>query len=242
MAFKNFSNGVMTAQGEALLKPDKLALMQQDELLAGYAKRIERDTRIIREININEGAQSEQIVELIQTTTLLDADNDGLLGAFDDAALAIIKLCVDDTLRASITGAHSKVMSSGRDVLVLGPYSGAAGEASRIEARMTPDDWAALKRAKLGDTTLEATLKRWLVGAKRLTELDNQRAALLNKQDASRVSAGAVATARNQWVRTMNAFVAAVRSSDLSQQDQDTLLSALTQAEQRADEAARARA
>lgn len=242
MALKNLSNSVMVAQGDRFAQQDMVALLQKDELLLNFALRIKRDTDAMRGLIVSEGGKEEQLKAFIEQLAAKDSSNDATFGAFDDAARAALVLCDDDALRAAIKVAHGKVLAAGRQAIVVGQYAGAAGEASGIQSRLDAQDWAALKRAKIGDTTLEAALNKWIKGAEALTALDNQRAALAIKPDASRVTSGDVVRLRNQWVRTMNGFVALVRSSDLAPDDQDLLLSSLLQAEGRADEAVTHRA
>jgi hypothetical protein len=216
-------------------------LMGGDAVVVNYGARIARDTSTMEVIQRAVGQSSEQLATLTVQAGEQDADNDQGVGDFDDGAQLALRVCEDDTLREQIRVAYAKAMAASRTALVLGPYAGASGEAKRIEQSLTADDWAALRKAKIADTNLEVILKRCLKGLHALTAIEVRRAALQAAQDDTRVSDGDVAAARNQWVRTMNGFVAVVRSSDLDAAAQEALLAFLTAAEQSADAAAAAR-
>jgi hypothetical protein len=241
MALKNLSIGAMVSVGSWLMQARAESLMGKDSVVQGYAPRIKRDTGALEKVQVSLGVVSKQLASLTDAAAEQDAANDKVLGIFDDGARVCLRACEDETLREAIRAAYEKAVAAGRAALVLGAYAGMGGEAKRIEASLTAEDWAALRKAKVADTNLEELLKRWLKGAHALTKIDQERAELAVMEDTTRTSSGDVAQARNQWVRTMNAFVAAVRSSDLTQAEQDELLSVLIKAEEDADRAAAAR-
>jgi hypothetical protein len=244
MALKNLTIDEQASEGKLLCDDNHphAALFSKDPAVAALRERVRPRTATIQTILRDEGLLNAQIRAKTNLMLEQDSDNDIHLGAIDDMGRAAIKLAQDPATADALQSALQKIFATPRAQLISGSYAGMEGAADRIEASLTPADLDALAKVSVEGYSLRDALGTWIAGCRTLTKLDQERSVLLAQQDASRISAGAILDARNQWVRAVNALVAAIEASDLlTDSDKSVLLASLRTTERRADERAASR-
>jgi hypothetical protein len=197
--------------------------------------RVESSTIELINFERDAGEAMQRIQTIVVESTRQDNFNDRHIGALDDVMRAAISLAEDPAEREVLEQTYQVVFSSSRASLVLGAYAGMAGEAARIEAALRDRHRDALSKIILFGTTALDLLNRWLAGCRRLTTLDQERRELQSAQDGTRRTAGDLQALRNQWIRAMSLFIAAVESSDqITSQEADLILSPIRVAQRRA--------
>lgn len=115
-------------------------------------------------------------------------------------------------------------------------YRAEAGQGERLEARLTP----ALKKRLAGipvlDSTLGAFVTELLAKAARLGKLEEEKTSLTGPAGES--EGAATVAARNQWIRTTNAFVANGELAGLDEATDHAIFGAYRQALKKAEQRA----
>ena len=238
MALKNMTLVEQHAEGKLLCDDTaKIAgIFGQDAAVAALRERVRKHQERLEGIQLKQGVLSGKITQHTELMLVQDSDNDLTIGAVEDMGQAALKLVQDSALGDALAGALRTVYTTSRAQLIAGSYAGMGAEADRIEQALTPEDRAALGEVRVGGRSLMAALEEWFIGCRALTAMSQERDQLTAQQDTSAVSASEVVDARNQWVRTVNALVAALEASeDISEDDKRLALASLRATEARAD-------
>jgi len=244
MALKNLSIDEQASEGQLLCDDNHpfALIFGKDAAVAALRERVRPRNAAIQTIQRDEGLLDAQVQQKTGLMMEQDSDNDAGLGAFDDMGRAAARLAQDPAVGDALNRTLDKVFATPRTQLIMGSYAGMQGAADRVEASLTAEDHEVLGKVSVDGYTLRDALLGWFAGCRALTRMDQERSALLAQRDGSRVSAGAILDARNQWVRAVNALVAAIEASDLITDDEKLLiLASLRETERRADERAAGR-
>lgn len=238
MALKNMSLVEQHAEGKLLC--DDLApiasIFGKDAAVAALRERVRKNQDRIEGIQLKQGVLSAKIIQYTDQMLVQDSDNDLFIGAVDDMGQAAIKLAQDSALAEALVGALGKVFTTSRAQLIAGSYAGMGAEADRIERVLEAADREALGKVSVDGYSLMDALEHWFIGCRALTAMSQQRDQLTAQQDTSATSASEVVDARNQWIRSVNAMVAAVEASeDIAEEDKAIALASLRATEGRAD-------
>lgn len=241
MAMKNMTLAEQVAEGKLLCDDSSkiAAIFGQDAAVAALRERLARRQETLASIQQKQGALDALVQERSDMMLVQDSDNDQHIDGIHGMGHAAVKLAQDSAVGDALQRALNKVFSSTLATLINGSYAGMGGEAERIELALTPEDRAALGKVSVDGYTLMDALTEWFAGCRALTAMNQERDQLLAQQDGSRVGAGEMLEARNQWVRTVNALVAALEASeDISEDDKRLALASLRATEARADQRA----
>lgn len=169
------------------------------------------------------------------------------------AEIAGIDLAHDSTVRGVYTlltalallagaGAHADALLKLRDILLpegLGATQktnrAEAGAAELLKTRLAsePDANRQIGEIPVLDHTVRYFVDRWMDSAKRLGDLEDERARLVG--DSGPGDGAKVIAARNQWIRVVNALVANAALANLDEPTDQLLFGALRLAEKTAD-------
>ncbi len=149
------------------------------------------------------------------------------------------------TMLAEVSAAADELLGL-RDLLfpeglehIRKTYRGEAGHAAMVASRLNKSARARLKAVTLHDKTLLDLADEWLAIAKKLGELEAERAHL---SEASPGTPGQVNAARLQWIRVVNAMIAMAELAEIDADTDALLFAALRAAERAASGRARRRA
>ena len=110
-----------------------------------------------------------------------------------------------------------------------------AGELLRTRLEAEPSIRKRLKEIPVLRKTLAQMVDSLLARAKRLGELENERAAI-EAAVADAIDGNKITAARNQWIRSVNALIANAELAELDDKTQALLFGALRLAEKKADQ------
>jgi hypothetical protein len=238
MAMKNMTLAEQVAEGKLLCDDTaKIAVIfGQDAAVAALRERLQRRQETLTAIQQQQGALDAQVQEKTDMMLVQDSDNDRRIDAIHGMGRSAVKIAQDSAVGDGLASALNKVFAATLAQLINGSYAGMGGEAERIERSLTAEDRAQLRKVGVDGYTLMDALEEWFIGCRALTAMSQERDQLLTRQDSSRVGAGEVLEARNQWVREVNALVAALEASEeIDEDDQRLALASLRATEARAD-------
>lgn len=141
----------------------------------------------------------------------------------------------DPTLASECRALRDRIYPHGVDV-VTWSYIDEAGEVRLSDARLTPEDRALLGRLPFDNGTLLDVHNARVAAGVELGMLECERATLTTK-DPNMPTRADVVRARNRWIRTVNAFLAALGLEEgLSDDDREKILGPLRRAQQKAND------
>jgi len=117
-------------------------------------------------------------------------------------------------------------------------YTGEAGQAAQLSARLTPEIRAQIDHIRVGTKkdshTLGEFIDEWIDLGQKLGALENEKTRISPSDSGAAAGAGLVA-ARNKWIRTVNLFVAVAEAIELEPDTDRLIFGPLHAAESKAD-------
>ncbi|MEP7123707.1 MAG: hypothetical protein ABJE95_22455 [Byssovorax sp.] len=172
-----------------------------------------------------------RLAVIIKLEKALDVRHDDLIRGLSGLLTALSYLTSDPALAARFLHVQSVLLPDGLDA-VTKTYREESGQAALLESRLSPADVALLKKIKILDGTAWDAIKEWIdVGAK-LGVLEDERGGL---PQTSGPAPADVVTARNRWIRTINAMRSVLDLVAAGHPGVVKILSRITEAERKAD-------
>jgi DNA-binding TFAR19-related protein (PDSD5 family) len=172
-----------------------------------------------------------RLAAIILAEKSLDVRHDDLIRGVSGLLTSLAYLTPDAELAARVLHVLSVLLPDGLDA-VTKSYREEAGQAALLESRLTPADVALLKRIKLLEGTAHDAVKEWMSVGAQLGALEDERAGL---PETSGPAPADVVTARNRWIRTINAMRSVLDLVSADHPGVVKLLSRITEAERKAD-------
>ena len=172
-----------------------------------------------------------RLAAIIMAQRSLDVRHDDLIRGVSGLLTSLAYLTPDAQLAARLLHVLSVLLPHGLDA-VTRSYREEAGQAALLESRLTPADVTLLKRIKLLDETAFDAVKEWISVGAQLGALEDERAGL---PETSGPAAADVVTARNRWIRTVNAMRSVLDLVSADHPGVVKILSRITEAERKAD-------
>lgn len=240
MGLRDLISSSMIAIGDrcTTLEPDGIrGLLEADAVLKIYPAQFEIVTAPLSEMEATVGTIEGEIGELTVQINEADTDGDALIGGFDDLTTGSAAVCGVVALAAAIIAARDAALGSdGRARLVKAPYLALTGEATQMEKRLKPEHWQTLDQIRIAQISASDVLRYWMSLARSISKKEIRRGELRSKNDASEITRGQVAKARNNWIRVANSFLSAVEISGLTEEQRALVLTPIQEAERSAVE------
>jgi hypothetical protein len=183
--------------------------------------------------------QSPKVTALIEKQARLDLRHDTIIRGTTNFLTGTADL-LGGEVGTALIALRDTLFPDGLSSM-LKSYRAEATQAKQLSDRLTPALRAQLDAIAVGPAgdrkPLEALIDQMISLAKELGELEDEKARLLDKPEMS--AAMAIVTARNLWIRTVNAFLANADLAGLTEAQDKLLFGPLRRAEKAADVRAR---
>ena len=137
---------------------------------------------------------------------------------------------------STYTGGVSRAVAWAKQQMfdrALSGHQSHPGHAERTTSQLTAEQWELLAAVPFARTTLKGLIEHWADTAKKLGDVEMQRARL---RDAEVEGPANEREAKTQWLRAINALITVADLAELSEADDALLFNELRVAEERADE------
>jgi len=224
MALRDLTSETMTVISRDWLDPAKeRPILASLRRVAPLLPDLEQAHRDLLEFQQPAPRVSPEMAALTQRVTELDAQHDRLARGIHTVIAGLIDLTEDTDQADDWRAAQAELFPEGKSITKRS-YIDQAGEASRVEARLSDRSRVLLDRLRLGDRSLLDGVRRWQQAAHELGEAEKERI-LLAKEDQPKPSVGKV---RNTWIGVVNTILAMLdREVDLSEADRFKVLEPL---------------
>jgi hypothetical protein len=232
MALKRLYTGEMVSLSGPLTKSDHADRLVLASIPATAALLPELDSAHASLLSTQVKPEAEtRLAGIIKIEKGLDVRHDDLIRGVSGLLTALAYLTPDPDLAARVRHVLSVLLPDGLDAMTK-TYREEAGQAALLESRLSAADVTLLKRIKILEGTAWDAIKEWMDVGARLGALEDERAGL---PETTGPAPADVVTARNKWIRTINAmrFVLDLVSAD--HPGVVKILSRLTEAERKAD-------
>ena len=172
-----------------------------------------------------------RLAVIIKAQKRLDVRHDDLIRGVSGLLTALAYLTQDADLAARLRLVLSVLLPDGLDA-VTRTYREEAGQAALLESRLSPADVTLLKKIKILEGTAWNSIKEWIDVGAQLGALEDERAGL---PETSGPAPADVVTARNRWIRTINAMRSVLDLVSADHPGVVKILSRLSEAERKAD-------
>lgn len=234
MALKDLSTEAMIATSKQILNPpaNRPQTQNKEELYSGLLVLRRAHDNLVK-VNRRDGEVREQIKELTVQLGELDLEHDRCSRGIHRMLSGAADITTDEKRAANYLKAIDILHPNGTSVNLLS-YTEQAGNTMRVAERVTPELRQFLATVIIDGTPLDTVLDRWLVAGQTIGELQSERDMLNTDQDPERVTPAIIQDARNQWIRAANAFIAALDSTDFTEEEKTTILAHLRATEAQA--------
>lgn len=151
----------------------------------------------------------------------------GLFGLLQSLAF----LTPDAELAVRLHHLLAVLLPDGLDA-VLKSYRDEAGQAALLESRLSPEEVSLLKRIKTLEGTAWESVREWISLAAQLGVLEDERA---GAKEAPGPAPSDVVTARNAWIRTINAIRTVLDLVSSNDPGVELILNRISEAERKAE-------
>lgn len=166
---------------------------------------------------------SPEMVALNQKVLELDARHDRLARSLHNILEGLVELTDDPDESASWRAVQDELFPQGKSITKRS-YIDQAGEATRVEGRLSERSQRLLEEHTVGGVPLMHHVRRWQMAGIELGEAEKQRI-LLAKESPQTLSVGKV---RNAWISAVNAILAMLdREKGLSEAERRRVLEPL---------------
>jgi hypothetical protein len=172
-----------------------------------------------------------RLAVIIKAEKRLDVRHDDLIRGVSGLLTSLAYLTKDPELAARVLHVLSVLLPDGLDA-VTRTYREESGQASLLESRLSPADVTLLKRIKILEGTAWDAIKEWMDVGAQLGTLEDERAGL---PETSGPAPADVVTARNKWIRTINAMRSVLDLVSAGHPGVVKILNRITEAERKAD-------
>jgi hypothetical protein len=172
-----------------------------------------------------------RLAAIIKAEKILDVRHDDLIRGLSGLLTSLAYLTQDPALAAGVLHVQSVLLPDGLDA-VIKSYREEAGQAALLESRLSAADIALLKKIKILEGTAWDAIKEWMDVGARLGALEDERAGL---PETTGPAPADVVTARNKWIRTINAIRSVLDLVSADHPGVVKILNRLTEAERKAD-------
>lgn len=172
-----------------------------------------------------------RLAVIIKAQKILDVRHDDLIRGVSGLLTSLAYLTKDPELAARFQHLLTVILPDGLDA-VTRTYREESGQAALLESRLTPADVALLKKIKILEGTAWDAIKEWMDVGAQLGALEDERSAI---PATTGPAAADVVSARNKWIRTINAIRAVLDLTGSSNPGVVKILSRLAEAERKAD-------
>ena len=233
MALKALSTEEMVQISSAWVSVDDPSrkLVEGRPRLAPFLPDLEKAHRAL--VAVIPDADNPRLAQIAELSAAEDAVHDrlarGLYGFLSEASLL-------DDAGHELLALRDLLFPEGLSAVIHASFRGQAGYAARLRERLTPDARALLARCASrngAQRNLADHVDAWLAAADRLGKLQDEAARL--QVSATPSQAAQIATARNAWIRLVNAFAAVAELEALDEVSARLLFGPLRAAEASAE-------
>lgn len=215
MALKSLSTGEMVTVARGWTEPGPAHdAVQVRPALAAFLPKFSRVlVGIVAANRAADGAHAATLDALAAEATTVDAVHDAAVIATHRYLEALAEISGDGSLLELL----AVLLPQGRAHARLS-FRGEAGEAALLTERLAanPALKKRLKEIPVLKGNLWSTVEQWLTAAKRLGQIEAERAQLLHADSDQATRADGV-KARNEWVRTVHALRAVAETEELGE-------------------------
>jgi hypothetical protein len=161
----------------------------------------------------------------------IDVRHDDVIRGLFGLLQALAFLTLDPELAARLHHLLAVLLPDGLDA-VLKSYRDEAGQAALLESRLSPEEVSLLKRIKTLEGTAWDSVREWISLASQLGVLEDERASV---KEASGPAPADVVTARNSWIRTINALRTVLDLVSANDPGGELILNRISEAERMAE-------
>lgn len=172
-----------------------------------------------------------RLAVIIKLQKQLDVRHDDLIRGVFSLLDALAYLTKDAELAARLLHLQSVILPDGIDA-VTRTYREESGQAALLESRLAPADVALLKKIKLLEGSAYDAVKEWMDVGEQLGALEDERSAIPATTGPAPAD---VVTARNTWIRTINAIRGVLDLKSAKEPGVAKLLARFVEAERKAD-------
>lgn len=232
MALKRLYTGEMVSLSGPLTKADH----PDREVLAGIPAtaallpELDSAHRSLLSTQVKPEAQT-RLAGIIMAERGLDVRHDDVIRGLSGLLTSLAYLTPDPDLAARVLHVLSVLLPDGLDA-VTKSYREEAGQAALLESRLAPADVTLLKRIKILEGTAFDAVQEWISVGAQLGRLEDERGDL---PETSGPAPADVVTARNRWIRTVNAMRSVLDLVSADHPDVVKILGRITEAERKAD-------
>ncbi len=238
MALKRLTTAEMVQVSGAWIAEDSAAhkALYSVPELGGLVERVALAHKALHEAQ--PGLENPRVAAIVREATTVDAEHDGLIRGVHMFLTSLALLAETQDRSDMYAGLLDFLLPNGLDHMQM-TYRGEAGAAELLASRIDSDANVKrqLKEIMVGKKPLVHFINAWIEKARRLGELEDERASFA-------VSAGATSGikmvfARNGWIRAVNALEAIAGLAELDEETDRIIFGALRLAEKAADRRAR---
>jgi hypothetical protein len=233
MALKSLSTEEMVQISSAWVSPQDPARgrLQARPRLTSLLPDLEQAHRAI--VAVIPEATNPRLAQIAELSAAEDAVHDrvvrGLFGYLSDAALL-------DERGPELLALRDLLFPDGISAVIHATYRGQAGYAARLRERLTPETKALLAQLTIrtgASHTLGDHVETWLAAAEKIGKLQDEAARVAVA--ASPSQAAQIVTARNNWIRVVNAFLSIAELDALDEESERLIFGPLRDAEATAE-------
>jgi hypothetical protein len=177
--------------------------------------------------------ENPRLAEIKSESSAVDLRHDNIIRGGHGLLTSLALLTADADRAAEYIELRDFLFPDGLESIQKS-YSAEAGQAERLKKRLTPARKRQLKAIAASDASLLAYVNELLAKGKRLGELEAERATIEEAPAEGESAAQATVTARNRWIRAMNAFVSVVEDAELDPKVEAAILAGYRAAERKA--------
>lgn len=232
MALRDLEAASMLNTTQAWIDPkgDRPTL-EKDPSVKAFLPQIESAHHTLLQTQPKAGENAALLETLQASATTWDDRHDRKARGLYWVLLGLAELLDDAKDIDSVADTTNNLFPQGLEI-VRHTYAEEAGEAIKLEQRVTPDNRAVLDQVTVQGRPLSTELDAWIGAGKKLGEIQTERDRLGHTEDQTEVTLKAAYLARREWVRTVNALLSLLDlSKSITEAEQTQLLSSLRKAE-----------
>lgn len=161
----------------------------------------------------------------------IDVRHDDVIRGLHGLIQSLAFLTPDPDLSMRLHHLLAVILPEGLDA-VLKTYRDEAGQAALLESRLAPDEVQLLKRIKTLDGSAWDSVREWMTLASQLGVLEDERSGI---KEAPGPAPADVVTARNTWIRTINAMRTVLDLVSNNEPGVQIILNRIAEAERKAE-------
>ena len=228
MAYRQLSSGEMVQISTPWVEPGPartaLQSVRDVGVVLGHVERAHRDLLVIQA-----PPADPELARLAEQAGQTDGKHDTLARGTHMLLSGFAELTAEPEAASALLRLRDLLLPLGLGISTKS-YREEAGEALRLQERLSPDVKQQLTAVAVGTGTLLDVVNEWIATGRLLGQLEDRRAALLQAQTTP-ASSVTVLQARNQWIRAATALVSFLDLVNLDEATLQLIVGSLREAE-----------